>query len=209
MLRKLGSHLRNQWAGVLALFLVLGGGTAYAVTQIDRNSVKSKHIVNGQVKSADVADNGLTGADVDEGTLALGAEPWRVLNTPGNPSFDNGSECSWSNFGSGFTSGAFVRDASGFVHLRGLVRAGKPFDDVCDISGAFIDGKIFTLPVGYRPEGNEVFATLSDGAPGRIDVRGNGDVFALPPATGGSVKQWISMSGITFRCTPSGVDGCP
>jgi hypothetical protein len=56
MLRKFGSHLRNQWIGTLALFLVLGGGTAYAVTQIDRNSVKSKQIVNGQVKEADLAD---------------------------------------------------------------------------------------------------------------------------------------------------------
>ena len=69
MLRKLGSHLRHQWMGAVALFLVLSGGTAYAVTQIDRNSVKSKHIVDGQVRSVDVEDDGLTGADVDESQL--------------------------------------------------------------------------------------------------------------------------------------------
>jgi hypothetical protein len=40
----------------LALFLVLTGGIAWA---LERNSVKSKHIVNGQVK----------GADVDEASL--------------------------------------------------------------------------------------------------------------------------------------------
>jgi hypothetical protein len=39
----------------LCLFAVLGGGTAYAVTQIDRNSVKSKHIVNEQVRAKDLA----------------------------------------------------------------------------------------------------------------------------------------------------------
>lgn len=55
MLRTFASHLRHQWTGVLALFLVLGSGTAYAVTQIDRNSVKSKHIVNGEVKEVDLA----------------------------------------------------------------------------------------------------------------------------------------------------------
>ncbi len=54
MLRTLGSHLRNQWIGSLALFLVLGGGTAYAVTQIDSNSVRSQHIANGQVKPNDL-----------------------------------------------------------------------------------------------------------------------------------------------------------
>jgi hypothetical protein len=39
----------------LCLFLVIGGGTAYAVTQIDRNSIKSRHIVNGQVRAKDLA----------------------------------------------------------------------------------------------------------------------------------------------------------
>ena len=53
---------------VAALFVALGG-SAYAVTQLDKNSVKSKHIVDGQVRSPDVEDNGLTGVDVDESTL--------------------------------------------------------------------------------------------------------------------------------------------
>jgi hypothetical protein len=75
MLRKFVSHIRHQWMGALALFLVLGGGTAYAVTQIDRNSVKSRHIVNDQVKSVDVRDDtlqggGLQGSDIREATLA-------------------------------------------------------------------------------------------------------------------------------------------
>ena len=69
MLRRFVSQLRDQWMGALALFLVLSGGTAYAVTQIDRNSVKSKHIVDGQVKSSDVQDDGLTGVDIDESGL--------------------------------------------------------------------------------------------------------------------------------------------
>ncbi|MGI9019473.1 MAG: hypothetical protein ACR2G3_02030 [Solirubrobacterales bacterium] len=39
---------------LVALFVALGG-SAYAVTQLDRNSVRSKHIVNGQVKLNDTA----------------------------------------------------------------------------------------------------------------------------------------------------------
>jgi hypothetical protein len=39
----------------LCLVLVVGGGSAYAVTQIDANSVSSRQIVDGGVKLADLA----------------------------------------------------------------------------------------------------------------------------------------------------------
>ncbi len=57
----------------IAVFGVLGGGTAYAVTQIDRNSVKSKHIVNDQVKSVDVRDDTLTGGGLTDADLRAGS----------------------------------------------------------------------------------------------------------------------------------------
>jgi hypothetical protein len=64
----------------LALFLVLGGG-AYAVGIAPKNSVVSKSIKNGQVKTRDLAGNSvngakvaadsLTGADINESNLRL------------------------------------------------------------------------------------------------------------------------------------------
>ena len=94
---KVIAHLRAQWMGALALFLVIAGGTAYAANTIGSSdvideSLLSRDIKNGQVKtadigsgevrSADVADNNLTGADVaanslkgpdiDESTLDIG-----------------------------------------------------------------------------------------------------------------------------------------
>lgn len=72
--------VRAQGLGLVALVLVLGGGTAYAAG-VAHNSVVSKSIRNGQVKTVDlanggvtgqkVADNGLTGDDVDESTLGV------------------------------------------------------------------------------------------------------------------------------------------
>lgn len=59
-------HLRRNVYGLIAVFIVLGG-TAYAA--LERNSVRSKHIVNGKVKSIDVKNNGLTGKDVNEARL--------------------------------------------------------------------------------------------------------------------------------------------
>lgn len=49
-------YVRRHHLALLCLFLILGGGTAWA---LDTNSVRSKHIVNGQVKGADVAERTL------------------------------------------------------------------------------------------------------------------------------------------------------
>ena len=65
----------------LALFLVIAGGAAFAATAA-KNSVTSKSIKNGAVKSkdlkdgkavagVDVADDSLGGADINEASLAL------------------------------------------------------------------------------------------------------------------------------------------
>lgn len=56
-----------QWAGLLALFLVIAGGTAYAA-----NTIGSTDIINGQVKSVDIGNNEVTSADVRDDTLANG-----------------------------------------------------------------------------------------------------------------------------------------
>lgn len=80
--------IRQKWAGLIALFLVLTGGSAYALD--GSNTVFSDDIVNGEVKTVDVAggavttdkvqdetlrgrdvlDNSLRGADIDESTLS-------------------------------------------------------------------------------------------------------------------------------------------
>jgi hypothetical protein len=64
---RLRAHLRAQWAGLLALALVLAGGTAYAA-----NTVFTQDIVNGQVRPVDLyaplAADGAT-----EGPLTLQA----------------------------------------------------------------------------------------------------------------------------------------
>jgi hypothetical protein len=93
MLRRVGSHVRNQWIGTVALFLVVTGGTAYAVNEytganIQDGTLTTADIKNEDIRSQDVRDasrNGggltgaeiiddsLTGADIDEGTLNASA----------------------------------------------------------------------------------------------------------------------------------------
>lgn len=48
----------------LALCLVVGGGGAYAATQLSKNSVKSRHIAKGAVTSSDIKDRGVTLRDL-------------------------------------------------------------------------------------------------------------------------------------------------
>lgn len=77
--RRIGRGLRAQWAGFLTMFLLLSAGSAYALD--GSNTVFSDDIVDGQVRSADVADGSLTGNDArtlgnrDIAPDALGSGP--------------------------------------------------------------------------------------------------------------------------------------
>jgi hypothetical protein len=69
MLRTVFAHLRAQWMGALALFLVIAGGSAYAANTIGSsdvidNSLQSVDLKNNQVRSADVQTESLTGVDI-------------------------------------------------------------------------------------------------------------------------------------------------
>lgn len=95
-----------------------------------------------------------------------------------------------------FTVG-YVRDAAGFVHLEGTAFR-------CGTAGT----TIFTLPAGFRParlaHAIGVDSTAGE-TPTVITVSSNGDVAAPNVATNDSA----SVDGLTFRCGPSGSNGCP
>ena len=67
MLSRLLAHVRQQWMGALALFLVLTSGVAYAA-----NTVVSSDIVDGEVKSVDVGNNQVRSVDVRDDRLTDG-----------------------------------------------------------------------------------------------------------------------------------------
>lgn len=173
MLRRLGTHVRNQWMGALALFLVLTGGTAYALD--GTNTVFSDDIVNGEVKTADLAANAVNSTKVANNSLTLAdinKPPWQVVAP--NPQTSNdpcdfstsATFCGytssyfvrafWANFGGDFQTARFYRDAVGQVHIQGLVKAqlgtcGGPSPQ------CFAPPAIFLLPLGYRPAKDLIF----------------------------------------------------
>lgn len=64
---------------LLALFIALAG-SSYAAISLSRNSVQSKHIVDGQVKRSDLGKNAVTSAKVAD--LSLLAKDFKAGQLP-------------------------------------------------------------------------------------------------------------------------------
>jgi hypothetical protein len=73
--------IRQQWAGLLALFLVLTGGSAYALD--GSNTVFTDDIVNEVVRSVDIGPEAVTAGDIAPGavgTLRIADESVRSMD---------------------------------------------------------------------------------------------------------------------------------
>jgi hypothetical protein len=74
MTGRISRHVRSNLVGYVALFVALSG-TAYAAATVNsgdviNDSLRSTDLKNGKaVKSVDVKDDGLVGADIDEASL--------------------------------------------------------------------------------------------------------------------------------------------
>lgn len=102
-----------------------------------------------------------------------------ALPTKVAPTLRNG----WTDYGDGFSGAKYFKDSQGVVHITGLINGGST------IAGTIL----FTLPVGYRPLGKEMFNVNANNTLGRIEVHSNGNVVAsLVNVT------YTSLSGITF-----------
>lgn len=90
----------------------------------------------------------------------------------------------WFHYGGGWQSARYTRDAMGTVFVEGLVAGGSAGDT------------IFTLPVGYRPVGQLIFATIANNGLARLDVTSGG---AVVWNTGGT-SAFISVN-CTFKAS--------
>jgi hypothetical protein len=163
--------------------------------------------------NADSAANADTLDNRDSSAFVLsGAEPWRdaSLNTgTRGTAVEIQHYCFWTAYGSPWSSPGYFRDGFGVVHLRGLAKAHNGGETDCT-SGSTQDNTMFSLPAGYRPQFDSAIATVSENSPGRINVRSGGTVeIENNFPTFGHALYWVSIDGLTFRCAPSGQNGCP
>jgi hypothetical protein len=205
---------------VIALVAALAG-TATALpgknkvdkNDIKKNAVKSKAIAKGAVKSPDIGDGQVAAADLAPNEVR------HVVGAPGEPAFSNGGEgdCVWTSAAaqiSNYVPTSFYKDATGHVHLSGIMIAsdGPGGDATCDASdpGEDEDGHLFTLPAGYRP-GNTIAGGLGTGlaviAPDQGAILSGTTPRALPPGvvTAGSFgpAPTIGLDGVIYRTDPA------
>jgi hypothetical protein len=210
MRRLRGKLTYSNVISTLCLFLLLGGGAAFAATKLGKNSVGTKQIKNQAVTAGKIKMHTITGTQVNLAKLgtvptassaatagtanALAAmEPTRLVGASGQPPFLDGS----SNLSGGefkFGPVGFYKDHEGIVHLTGVVKVGTE---------GTLKGLIFSLPPGYRPasgvaetalglEKTVIFIFGSNMVIAGTDL--SGDLFV----PGGEGKSEI-LSGITFR----------
>lgn len=121
-------------------------------------------------------------------------ETWHNIGEGGQPSFENG----WQNLNTSVSPCGYRKDASGFVHLRGVVE-GIP------ASGTGGYSTIFTLPASWRPASTEArvcrFAENQVGELDSIYIRSNGQVVLRWPVAGNAIRtlfldnyQWKAVT---------------
>lgn len=90
MKKRLRSRLTYANAiATLALFLALGGGAAYAASQLGKSTVGTKQLKRNAVTGAKVEDGSLSAADFKPGQLPAG--PRGLQGAPGTPGAPGGT----------------------------------------------------------------------------------------------------------------------
>ena len=114
----------------------------------------------------------LSGGYTQFGGRLGGAWTALTLNSGGN----------WANFGGAYATPAYKK-VGDLVFLRGLV-----------VRSSGADTLIATLPSGYRPLADQLFATAGDNAFARIDVETDGEM----RLQAGTATAYASLDGIWF-----------
>lgn len=113
------------------------------------------------------------------GTVTIPQEAWTDFT------FAN----SWVNYGGGFQTAQYRKDAQGRVHLRGMIKDGTTTDatQICT-----------ALPAGYRPSSTVLYGVpYNNGAFSVVEIRiSNSGNVTLFFATG--TATYLSLNGISF-----------
>jgi hypothetical protein len=201
----------------IAVFLLLGGGAAFAASKLAKNSVGTKQIKNNAVTAAKIKKGTITGAQIKSGSLTgtqvnastLGTVPAaataatasalsppeaiHVVNQPGQPLFEGGSEDLIAP-GASLGPVSFYKDKEGIVHLEGIAKVGK------EKTGSEV--KIFTLPPGFRPANGVLQLFIPGEVTSAFLIGGTGANFeghSFSGAIAANEEKTVVLNGITFR----------
>jgi hypothetical protein len=193
---------RPSYAAVvstLALIVAVGGASAFAATELAKNSVGPKQLKKNSVTTAKIKNGAVTGAKVKLSTLgtvpsaghaasadsaAALAPPEAVhfVGIPGEPPFESG----FANIGFEYGATGFYKDRDCTVHLVGTVKGPSA-------------QQAFRLPAADVPPQRvfEAVAVAGLAEPGSIDIKSDGAV-VLRVETPGPLETY-GLDGVTFR----------
>jgi hypothetical protein len=222
-MRSLRRHLTYANVTVtIALFVALGG-TSYAAFSLPAGSVGTKQLKNGAVTRAKLAHGLQTGPAGPQGptgpagatgpagppgpatqAVLAPAEQWHEIGSAGNPGFKTCNVAplvAWQNNRPDTdATAAFYRDPYGVVHLKGSIKCSG------DPGGSY---PIFELPAGYWPSKLQWWLASADNGPATVVAENDGTFAELIYVSGAHAGDRISLDGISWRCSPSGANGCP
>ena len=153
---------------LLALFIALGG-SSYAAITLKKNSVRSSHIKNGQVKRADLARNAVDSSRVAQGSLL--AEDFAPGQLPAGPQGERGPQ---GPQGSVDTSNYFTKGES---DGRFVQQGGKAAD------ADLLDGQDSSA---YLP---------ANGTAANADTLDGLDYTEFMPNTQGQIRSFAGLTG--------------
>jgi hypothetical protein len=198
----------------LCLFLLVGGGTAFAAQQmLSKNSVGTKQIKNNAITAAKIKNGAVTGAKVNLGSL--GTVPTATHASAADSATKATTATNAEQLGGTAASGYAKTQLEG-LHVIGA-SGQPPFLDGCGSTGFFqppafykdpygvvhllgdiagctaANTNIFVLPAGFRPLISERYVIRKgDATTGTIRIEANGEVAIFEAKEG-------SLTGIQFR----------
>ncbi|MEX2032718.1 MAG: hypothetical protein WEA81_07610 [Dehalococcoidia bacterium] len=176
----------------LALFVALGG-TSFAAVALTKNSVRSQHIKNGQVKRVDLGTNAVTSAKVLDASLL--AQDFAQGQLPAGPKGDTGA-----------AGPVIAESTSGNVStVLGAGSTEVASVTVAPAQAAHVMVVASVDAVGDGGNDDELFCYINDGTgAGSADDIGQRQSVGLPAVEGGVDDNEATLTVVAGEDRPAG-----
>jgi hypothetical protein len=124
----------NVMSTIAVVLVVAGGATAIAAVVLAKNSVKSRHIARGAVKTSDLGRNAATGAKVKEATLGTVPSATRADSAATAGSADTANSAATAGSAATADNASLLDGVDSTGYARGYTAASAAFSATLPVS---------------------------------------------------------------------------